>query len=403
MNIHTFKDVVTSRRSALINDVEDDDDDDDEGEEVQQPRERKGLEEEDDDDDLIALSRRRKDAEVDGEEEDGNEKFNEMGTVIEPFNLKDEREGGHFDENQNYVFKKERGEVDAWVAEMDEVAMERAIGEAQMAMKIKIAKREQEDIEEDMKTKRSPLELKKQLLPYLRIGETPVTAMRRFSGKDASKGTRSNKNRRVKGSLEGTNGSKVAPILTVEERKRNRQAIESITEIADRLVASGLNGIYQMSQEALEASTVMWEYQGVGADGVSSMVYGPFSSEQIAGWKASGYFTGSTSVMMRRVIDRQFPKASHLAGSATESKSSMSIYDDDEVPADTASSVRSSAAATDKDALGGRWMEWVSSDDVDFGLFVQDGAIEGVGGKRKGREEGAASIHPFGGDDADDD
>ena len=39
MNIHTFKDVVTSRRSALINDVEDDDDDDDdEGEEVQQPR-----------------------------------------------------------------------------------------------------------------------------------------------------------------------------------------------------------------------------------------------------------------------------------------------------------------------------------------------------------------------------
>jgi hypothetical protein len=37
-----------------------------------------------------------------------------MGEVIEPFNLKDEREGGGFDENMNYVFQKERGEVDSW-------------------------------------------------------------------------------------------------------------------------------------------------------------------------------------------------------------------------------------------------------------------------------------------------
>lgn len=40
--------------------------------------------------------------------------FNEMGEVIEPFNLKDEREAGGFDENMNYVFQKEKGEVDAW-------------------------------------------------------------------------------------------------------------------------------------------------------------------------------------------------------------------------------------------------------------------------------------------------
>lgn len=36
----------------------------------------------------------------------------------------------------NYVFKKEKGEIDAWVAEMDEVSMEKAIGEAAYAMKV---------------------------------------------------------------------------------------------------------------------------------------------------------------------------------------------------------------------------------------------------------------------------
>ena len=38
----------------------------------------------------------------------------------------------------NFVFKKEKGEIDAWVAEMDEVAMEKAIGEAAIAMKVLI-------------------------------------------------------------------------------------------------------------------------------------------------------------------------------------------------------------------------------------------------------------------------
>jgi hypothetical protein len=36
--------------------------------------------------------------------------------VLEAFNLKDEREGGYFDDNMNYVFKKDHMEVDAWVA-----------------------------------------------------------------------------------------------------------------------------------------------------------------------------------------------------------------------------------------------------------------------------------------------
>jgi hypothetical protein len=51
--------------------------------------------------------------------------------------LKDERERGHFDENMNFIFNKERGEIDAWLSGIDEAAMEKGIGEAAVALKVK--------------------------------------------------------------------------------------------------------------------------------------------------------------------------------------------------------------------------------------------------------------------------
>ncbi len=56
--------------------------------------------------------------------------------MVEPFNLKEEREQGHFDGAMNFVFKKERGEVDSWVAELDEATMEQGIGETAVAFKV---------------------------------------------------------------------------------------------------------------------------------------------------------------------------------------------------------------------------------------------------------------------------
>lgn len=64
-------------------------------------------------------------------------KFNEAGEVIIPFNLKDERDGGHFDESGNYIWRKEAEEPDAWLANMDEAEMENAIGEAAAALKVR--------------------------------------------------------------------------------------------------------------------------------------------------------------------------------------------------------------------------------------------------------------------------
>lgn len=58
---------------------------------------------------------------------------------MEPFNLKKDREIGYFDENMNFIFRKETGEVDNWLANLDESEMEKAIGEAAAAVKVGIS------------------------------------------------------------------------------------------------------------------------------------------------------------------------------------------------------------------------------------------------------------------------
>jgi hypothetical protein len=56
-----------------------------------------------------------------------------VGEIIEPFNLKGERDEGFFDTTGNFVWRKQREEPDAWIANMDEAAMEDAIGQAAAA------------------------------------------------------------------------------------------------------------------------------------------------------------------------------------------------------------------------------------------------------------------------------
>lgn len=56
---------------------------------------------------------------------------------MEPFNLKGDRELGHF-EGDTFVFKKQVMEADSWLAGLDESSMEQAIGEAAYAVEASI-------------------------------------------------------------------------------------------------------------------------------------------------------------------------------------------------------------------------------------------------------------------------
>lgn len=100
--------------------------------------------------------------------------------------MKNERETGYIDEGMNYVFKTERGEIDAWVAEMDEVAMEKAIGEAAMAVKRKNEQRIVDELNEAKKVKKSAIQLKRELLSHMLPSETVASTMRRLSGASSS-------------------------------------------------------------------------------------------------------------------------------------------------------------------------------------------------------------------------
>ena len=146
------------------------------------------------------------------------------------------------------------------------------------------------------------MELKAELLKVMKPGENVVQTMRRLSGKSVTTSNKGKKNSNK--SQNNQNGSSVVGgggvVETVEEKKANkiahRIALEQLTDIVDELLSTGLSGVYNMTYEAIETSSVRWEYRGL--DGI---IHGPYTPQIIAAWKNQGYFSGSSSVMMRKV------------------------------------------------------------------------------------------------------
>lgn len=188
--------------------------------------------------------------------------------------------------------------------------------------------------------------------------------------------------------------------LSAVEKNRlaraNRGNIERVTEVADRLIATGLTGLYSMSYEAIYASTVLWEYKG--HDGV---IHGPFTSQQISGWKAQGYLTGTTAVSIRQVRRPHLSSATANSKSAGkqvrfEAKKEMSIYDDDDIDSNNTRQQQQQAAQSTLfgDSSGAAKLAeiaslssanvvevsaqaqvaadegWMNSDDIDFGEYI---------------------------------
>ena len=119
-----------------------------------------------------------------------------------------------------------------------------------------------------------------------------VQTMRRLSGKQSVL------NKAKKRMPKAPNGTIAAPVESESQaqKQENKLALNRFSDLADELLSSGLSGIYDMSYEAIKNSSVRWEYRGL--DGV---IHGPFPPQVIVGWRAQGYFTGNSAVMMRSV------------------------------------------------------------------------------------------------------
>ena len=233
--------------------------------------------------------------------------------------------------------------MDAWVADLDEAAMEKQIGETQRALQKKRMREAELDLKESMLTTVSLKDVINGLLGLMNRDETVAKAMKRLSSEAAA--LRKNKKPKVQKSI--YNISKPDPQTVATN---DTSPVDKLIELADYGISEyGLFNVYGLSYTSLDASLCMWEYRLV-ADG-KEVTHGPFASEQIADWKKAGYFTGATAVEMRKVEDikRNKPKIVDMFG------------DEEETPDPTSQSeteVRSVAAV------------WISSDDIDFNQII---------------------------------
>ncbi|XP_057717348.1 CD2 antigen cytoplasmic tail-binding protein 2 [Corythoichthys intestinalis] len=284
------------------------------------------------------------------------------GVSITPFNLEEEMQEGHFDSEGNYFIKKEELIRDNWLDNIDWVRIKeqpfkqkkkglsakrkRRAGDEDEAEEEKKREEQQEnkeggedeedEEEEEPEPAEDPLasltqqQLTEALVELLLPGETVTAALRRLGGLGGRK----------RGKLRDA-GEHVA------DNKRDTEKLDRLTSLADRLVASGVYGIYQQTQEKLAytlksmsgkrpakqtqeeeedkdeldmfgeefdekhgagdkekvdedkrvSEEVMWEYKWENED--KSEVYGPFTSQQMQDWVDEGYF--SSGVYCRRL------------------------------------------------------------------------------------------------------
>ncbi|XP_028310616.1 CD2 antigen cytoplasmic tail-binding protein 2 [Gouania willdenowi] len=300
------------------------------------------------------------DDDVDGQE-GATIDFDE-GVSITPFNLDEEMQEGHFDSEGNYFIKKEQQIRDNWLDNIDWVRIKeqpakqkkkglaakrrRRAGDEDEAEEEKQREEKRmsqdgEDEEEDEEEKEpaeDPLasftqqQLTEAVIEMMRPGETVAAALRRLGG------------------LKGQKKNKLRKESENTEDKRDADKLDRLTDLADRLVGSGMFEIYQQTYEKLAylmksmsskqsavkqrnkdddgeeedeldmfgnefdekvgskaekqeddgtrvSDEVMWEYKWVNEEG--SEIYGPFTSQQMQDWVDDGYF--STGVYCRRV------------------------------------------------------------------------------------------------------
>ena len=299
MNRHSFVDAASGKRSSLHNELDngrDDDDDDD------------------------ASSRKMMNA-IDGEEgaTTGRYKPGEDEGELEAFNLQEEREGdlGHFDTGGNFVFKPKEKEEDSWLSGLDEAAIEKSIGEAAAA------KRRQEESSNHIEEKReeehrTSRQLQQQLVTLMKDGETVAQSLRRLSSHSSN--TNSNHYTSISSKAGGDDGGQIRrrrkgdtnlPIaaaaaaavvvintttMSKDEIKQRKEQLNLVTYLADQLLTRGWSGIYQMKRVHIWAECWFWEYKDNHGN-----IQGPFTAKEIGTWKSQGYFTGDSSVSMRRV------------------------------------------------------------------------------------------------------
>ncbi|GLI71081.1 hypothetical protein VaNZ11_015992 [Volvox africanus] len=234
-----------------------------------------------------ALDRKKRDLEVgdtdvvtntERYEEDTLEVEQEDGITFEPFNLKQEREEGYFDEDGNYVLRKQGGEEgddekDAWLN-----SEEAKVVSDEVRRRIENQRaRAEEAARRGPLTERQIAQRKADMAAMMRPGETITRALKRLggSGGAAAAGlTHRAMGKRERARLlaqqqqqqqQGADDAGGSSAAKDAKAAAARQQFVHMTELADELLEEGELEIYDATQEDLLRSARIWLPQLAGA------------------------------------------------------------------------------------------------------------------------------------------
>ena len=270
--------------------------------------------------------------------------------AVTGFHMDEERtDGSGFFDGDTYVFRREKGEEDAWLDSIDE---KKDGGIA----KPKAKKDEKEDDDGtpsmDNLTKE---ELYAKIVPLVSDSETVLQALVRYGNliKRAKKGKGGPK--KGSGGTGGGSGEGLA-----------QSSLNELTEASNALLLQGDVDIYQRTREDIlklqpteeeqqqqqPKPAVQWEYKG-NQDG---QVHGPYSNADMLSWTKAGYFIGAQAVQIRTVRKGE-PKPK-----STKDELLSDLMDDDDDDDDDDGNKNSA----EEELVRG---EWQSSNEVNFNAY----------------------------------
>ena len=301
------------------------------------------------DDDEEEAWRGGRDSAIEGEEADGTDKFNDAGIAIEPFNMKDEREGGRIDGNMNYTYDKEEGDPDSWIAGLDEAAEEKMIGEAREAAEKRRVRSRKDAMQEakSARPQRSAKDLKVAIVRILEEDESIAAALKRLVKETSSEKTRTG--------------------------KRDTSGVDMLTDLVNAMSEAGEPLSYSTTKEGLENEIVTWEYRALDGS-----VQGPYPTTTMSAWLDAGFFSGASAVYLRKIYPQETPGGGHDGAHDGPSSKRARVADlendfddsddDDDGGGDGGDGGGDGInSATDTSATHQEKGPWISSNDVDFG------------------------------------
>jgi CD2 antigen cytoplasmic tail-binding protein 2 len=284
-------------------------------------------------------------SESEAEDEDDVERRKKagMGYEISSFHMREEMEEGKFLEDGNYVRTFDpHGQHDRWM----EGLSEREIKNARKRKKHqeKIQQQKQEEEERELRESGGKEAIEKQLLGYLKKGESVLEALQRLGAQAKKNQFKSKKYVLVSILCEYTNpnnfvlsrnSKQVSDAMSVDAPNAAKPPspqsdIEIITHLASNLMSLGDTDVYSNTYEELvrnirrsgivdkdwdpPSADVKYEYKWDVPGSNDSHPFGPFSEEEMRSWFKASYFGPSGEKVKVRPVGGEWAGWDDLLG-----------------------------------------------------------------------------------------